>query len=947
MLRKLSAPQRGVGCVAWLAFVAMWLPLVAHAAFGTAASPAVDASGAFIYQIPIRVAPGSAGVQPSLSLSYSSQGSNGIAGMGWSVSGLSMITRCAKTLAVDGARGGVNLDANDRLCLDGQRLILQSGTYGQPGAIYYPELFNGSRVFQVGDSLVRASSPKVSNVTKPLSYNSTTTGGTFGVKITSSTSSTIKTGSTSSSTVLAFRVQTKAGEVMEYAMADADAGYVSRMWLLVRVIDVKGNYWTVDYLRDSVEGEYLPSQISYTGNDTTMPVTAPYAQVRFEYDTNVRPDRLLTFMGGARLSSRKLLKKIQTFTTMPGSAALVPITEYRLTHATSPTTGRSRLTQVQECGWQATSSSWDCFAPITFGFATTTNSFVPQISAGTNLGVKDVALVDVNGDGRVDTVGRIGGGQWSVCLSNGAGFSPCQAWNGTDLLFASVQFADLNADGKADMVGHVGGNNWTVCLSTGSNFNCQNWGATNLSDAKFADLNGDGRADLIAKDVGNNWRICLSTGIGFSCQTWSGSSLAINDVRLVDMNGDGLIDMVAKSAGDNWGVCLSTGTNFSCSEWAGTSIGMEFVRFADMNGDGKTDVVGPADTALLRVCLSTGKGFVCEGWDSTNIPYDDTTLADVNGDGMADIVGQSSAASGTWSACLSTGRGFRCEAWAGSNIGLADARFADIDGDGRDDLVVKTSSSTWAPHFARGANDLITRVTSSLGLVTDITYSALSSTSAYLREFESTYPQVSLTNSMQVVTQLNEDNGVGGRNATTYSYGTAVSSYDGRGFLGFNWQQTRSSRTEVVARTTFHQSWPYTGMARSVRAYTPAGALMSEKLFTPSAKTLASTEPLTSTSCVDGATAGRPVVIYTSGARERSWEIDTARSPQPQTQTDTTIDCLGNTTQILATTYNGDGTDSGFARRTVNTTENWISTERWMLNRLKRSTVTHMRPATQ
>ncbi|EJL83318.1 virulence plasmid B protein, partial [Polaromonas sp. CF318] len=87
----------------------------------------VNESGAATYRIPIQVPPGVAGMEPKLELAYNSQGGNGLLGMGWSLSGLSAIGRCPRTMAVDGVRGGVNLDMNDRYCLDGQRLILVSG----------------------------------------------------------------------------------------------------------------------------------------------------------------------------------------------------------------------------------------------------------------------------------------------------------------------------------------------------------------------------------------------------------------------------------------------------------------------------------------------------------------------------------------------------------------------------------------------------------------------------------------------------------------------------------------------------------------------------------------------------------------------------------------------------------------------------------------------------
>ena len=61
---------------------------------------------------------------PTLSLNYNSQSGNGPLGVGWSLGGLSAITRCPATYAQDGFKGGINYDGNDRFCLDGQRLVL-------------------------------------------------------------------------------------------------------------------------------------------------------------------------------------------------------------------------------------------------------------------------------------------------------------------------------------------------------------------------------------------------------------------------------------------------------------------------------------------------------------------------------------------------------------------------------------------------------------------------------------------------------------------------------------------------------------------------------------------------------------------------------------------------------------------------------------------------------
>ncbi len=100
----------------------------------------VDAMGGADYTIPIVVPAGTAGMQPGLSLNYDSHGGDGLLGMGWSLGGLSTITRCPATLAQDGFAGGVNFDVSDRFCLEGQRLIaINGGAYGGNGTEYRTE----------------------------------------------------------------------------------------------------------------------------------------------------------------------------------------------------------------------------------------------------------------------------------------------------------------------------------------------------------------------------------------------------------------------------------------------------------------------------------------------------------------------------------------------------------------------------------------------------------------------------------------------------------------------------------------------------------------------------------------------------------------------------------------------------------------------------------------
>lgn len=87
-----------------------------------------SSTGAKTYAIPIDVYPGMKGFNPELSLFYNSQQGNGVAGPGWSLSGIPMISRCGKTVYYDGKSQGVLLNKDDAFILNGVRLIKKNET---------------------------------------------------------------------------------------------------------------------------------------------------------------------------------------------------------------------------------------------------------------------------------------------------------------------------------------------------------------------------------------------------------------------------------------------------------------------------------------------------------------------------------------------------------------------------------------------------------------------------------------------------------------------------------------------------------------------------------------------------------------------------------------------------------------------------------------------------
>ena len=100
----------------------------------------VSPTGAATYQIPIFTPPGTAGMQPQISIVYNSQGGNGLLGVGWDIAGLSAITRTGRTLYHDNVISTMNLDNDDRYLLDGNRLMVYLGSYGDIGTVYTTEI---------------------------------------------------------------------------------------------------------------------------------------------------------------------------------------------------------------------------------------------------------------------------------------------------------------------------------------------------------------------------------------------------------------------------------------------------------------------------------------------------------------------------------------------------------------------------------------------------------------------------------------------------------------------------------------------------------------------------------------------------------------------------------------------------------------------------------------
>lgn len=176
----------------------------------------VNDNGAAVITIPIDCPPGAGGLKPDLSFVYNSQAGDGIMGPGWSIGGMSKISRVPYKYYYSNYSNAVNFTNQDDYSLDGIRLI--KGNDGK----YYPEVFDNSVITFAGNSFT---------VSKPNGYVYTY-GGTNDSK--------------------------------HYPQ-----GITSNPveWHISSIQDPYGNTINFSYIKDN-DGGFYPSQISYSGYTT-------------------------------------------------------------------------------------------------------------------------------------------------------------------------------------------------------------------------------------------------------------------------------------------------------------------------------------------------------------------------------------------------------------------------------------------------------------------------------------------------------------------------------------------------------------------------------------------------------------------------------------------------------------------------------------------------------
>jgi RHS repeat-associated protein len=744
--------------------------------------------GGATYTIPIWVPPGPNGVQPAIALTYNSKVGNSVGGVGWSISGLASISRCPRTIHQDTVPSGVDYTANDRFCLNGNRLRLVSGTYGSAGSVYFTEFADYSRI-------TAASAPDGQ---------------------------------------LYFLVEAKSGLKYQYgysANARTTAGNAVQSWWVNKVYDRNTNNYVVSYTSAGA-GTALPSQIQWT---PTSHGAATYRYtMSFEWDTQrIDMDTIMEGANGVMVLNKGLLKKITV------SSAGNTVRRYVLGHTASGVTSRSLLTSVKMC---ADLGESNCFQPLSFTYQTgmaglTAGAGAPPSGASNGL---TSGKFDFNGDGKHDLLYRSGTTLW-VSFATTSGFS-----NGINTGVANGTVGRFLPTGRDGIAAKISNALWVYRWDDStSTFVGHNTGVSlgTMPLGIPVDFNGDQLADFVNVNSTNNGlqlRLNTSTGAGnpsFSTTVtpsgilpsgWRYMSLYQSSgtgLNYMDVNGDGREDLNAliMSLGEVNDfatlMMVSTGGNYpvpSQNQWlVGTSTVASSIEF---NGDTCTDRVIGA-TVYISGCNGN--------WASTKVaPATPLQLLDWDGDGKMDFLVDNG---GTFGVYRSTGNGF--STFIGTSLPSSGSFFSpDLDGDGLDDLVRLSGSTVsywthtpngYAPPNASNIPDLLSNAADGFGVAHAIRY-ASTAWSNYGSGATTNYP-LQIAGPQIVPIWTTHSSGPGSSYDVYYSYVGARTHATRRSSAGYQRIDETDSRNGLITRTYFEQTFPVTGMVSQHEVMQPNG----------------------------------------------------------------------------------------------------------------------------
>lgn len=712
-------------------------------------SAIVDQIGGAAITIPIEVPAGVKGMQPNLSLVYNSHRGYGLAGWGWDLAGISSIQRTGKTFYHDNTIDGIRRDNTDNLLLDGERLLLKSGSNLCENSTYRTE--------HESFSLITMDDYQ------------------------------------------GFTVQTKDGHTLIYGDTDQSQltyGYsLAKIWYLSKAIDCNGNYITYTYSSNGIGSETYISKIEYSGNNNETPV----ASIEFSYEDI--PHERFVYDGEYRFSRTKILKSIRV------KSAGTLLYTYLLTY--DNTDVHSKLVSVMKAAangdyynptnitWNTTNTSGEVTANVSISrenellFADFTGDGLIDIFSYD----KDAKNAKKNKNGVLYT---------NTSNENGVSF------NATSFTlpqkFTLMKVLDYNGDGRKDLAGVYDGNRIACLLFNGTTFSTT---SSNISapqsNFSVGDFDGDGRDEIIPVGVNCMYRYGADAISFTGITTWSNSSghtysTTSNNAPL-DFNGNGKTDLLIftdvlyyiyeyDSQTTTFLQIASGSLDSLVPGLKGNDVLFSNLYFGDFNGDGSTDLLYLGfDTSIqrliTRVFMLRGD-YLIEEQDLQQ--YIGLTVEifvnDFNNDGISDIAYFENINN---VAHLSVGINncddfvIHDQTFSTPPSDFGTFFFEDIRGTGRADFVMFNNRSkiTTKQVFTNNAM-LVDKVTDGMGNTYDFTYKSITNSAVYTNTKTGANHILPLVQPFYVVSDYTAP-----YTSLSYQYKNGRCHTQGKGFLGF------------------------------------------------------------------------------------------------------------------------------------------------------------------
>ncbi len=714
-------------------------------------SATVDQIGGASITIPIEVPAGVNGIQPDLALVYNSHSGYGLAGWGWDLAGISSIQRTGKTIYHDSIIENVKYDNTDNLLLDGERLLLKSGTNLTAGSIYRTE---------------HESFNKIELLTGE--YSNT------------------------------FLLTDKAGITSRYSPSEFvlhGAQNVATKWCIKRVEDANGNYMTYSYHGYDTNRPHI-SIIEYRQKDDDVEgwqYIYPAYQIYFFYETTSYKHHY--YIGNKLFIQDKILSRIDIVSDYQDMYS------YRLEYNTTGIV--PKLTSIKKVA-----ENGDYYSPTTIVWSSAETTAQKE-TALTISRKSEYLFGDFNGDGKKDifsfepnTSNAII--HYNTTTNSNLSFT-AQGYT-LPYSFIKLKTGDYNGDGKTDLIGIYLNNSecrLTYLLFNGTTFTSTNDYALcpNLVYA-VGDFDGDGDDEFINQDNNKLYSYGNAPTSYPEVYLWYDniglqSFEKKTDNITLDFNGDGKTDVFCKNSYDDDVSIMEYNVEEQKFEPIidGTIVNVlgignykaERLHFGDFNADRITDIVYVFTNNLAYIYLSDGTSFT---FDRSVWVYDHRLkVEDFNGDGLADIAYFYPGTDDKWHLRteINTGNSFvrydRGELDIASddlnaNINI---HFQDIYGVGLPDYICMESNSSISSMQIYDSHPmLVEKITDGLGNVYSFNYKNITDNSVYTNThvgYSSVYPLVS---SYYVVSDYTAP-----YTSLSYHYKNGRYHTKGKGFLGF------------------------------------------------------------------------------------------------------------------------------------------------------------------